>query len=271
MELVTTFASASAITALGNGQYGVEVSADWAIAGNPNGGYLLAMMADAVGSSLSDHRHPLAVSAHYLGAPSPGHARIDVEVLRTGRNASQARAVLWQGERRCVEALLTMGHLDASVPPTWTDLPPDPIAPVAKCFRLPAKTPDGVEVTIMNHVLIHADPADLGWALGKPNGAALIRGWVELPADEAFTPASLLYAADSLPPATLSLGSVGWVPTFELTVYIRAIPVPGPVQVSQRAHLIDAGRVEETCTVWDSAGRLVAQATQLAGVRMKTD
>jgi hypothetical protein len=38
--------------------------------------------------------------------------------------------------------------------------------------------------------------------------------------------------------------------------------------VLQRAQLIDAQRVDEACFVWDSAGRLVAQSTQLAGIRL---
>jgi hypothetical protein len=58
------------------------------------------------------------------------------------------------------------------------------------------------------------------------------------------------------------------VPTLELSVYVRALPAPGPVQVLQRAQLIDAQRVDETCFVWDSTGRLVAQGTQLAGIRL---
>jgi hypothetical protein len=40
------------------------------------------------------------------------------------------------------------------------------------------------------------------------------------------------------------------------------------VQVLQTASLIDAQRVDETCWVWDSTGRLVAQGTQLAGIRL---
>jgi hypothetical protein len=38
--------------------------------------------------------------------------------------------------------------------------------------------------------------------------------------------------------------------------------------VLQRAHLMDAQRVDEACFVWDETGRLVAQGTQLAGVRL---
>ena len=76
------------------------------------------------------------------------------------------------------------------------------------------------------------------------------------------------HPVDAFPPATFDIEFTGWVPTLELTVYVRALPAPGPVRVMQRANLIDAGRVDETCWVWDSTGRLVAQGTQLAGIRM---
>jgi hypothetical protein len=38
--------------------------------------------------------------------------------------------------------------------------------------------------------------------------------------------------------------------------------------VLQRAQLIEAGRGDEACFVWDRTGRLVAQGTQLAGIRL---
>jgi hypothetical protein len=58
------------------------------------------------------------------------------------------------------------------------------------------------------------------------------------------------------------------VPTLELTVYVRALPRPGPVRVLHRAHLIEEQRVDESCYIWDREGRLVAQGRQLAGVRL---
>ena len=73
---------------------------------------------------------------------------------------------------------------------------------------------------------------------------------------------------DAFPPATFDIEFAGWVPTLELTAYVRALPAPGPVQIVQRAQLIEAGRVDEVCYVWDSAGRLVAHGTQLAGIRL---
>ncbi len=54
--------------------------------------------------------------------------------------------------------------------------------------------------------------------------------------------------------------------TFELTVYVRALPAPGPVRVLQRAQLIAGRQFDEACFIWDSEGTLVVQSTQLAGI-----
>jgi hypothetical protein len=40
------------------------------------------------------------------------------------------------------------------------------------------------------------------------------------------------------------------------------------VRVVQKAQVIEGQKVDEACFVWDSAGRLVAQGTQLAGIRL---
>jgi hypothetical protein len=57
------------------------------------------------------------------------------------------------------------------------------------------------------------------------------------------------------------------VPTLSISAYVRALPAPGPVRVLHRAQLIDDDRVDEICFVWDATGRMVAQSTQLAGIR----
>ena len=82
---------------------------------------------------------------------------------------------------------------------------------------------------------------------------------------------SLLFFLDALPPATFEVVMSGWVPTLSLTAYVRARPAPGPLRIRQVAHAIDDGRVDETCEVWDVSGRLVGQATQLAGIRLPID
>jgi hypothetical protein len=120
----------------------------------------------------------------------------------------------------------------------------------------------------MDQVEVRLEPESAGFAHGRPSGRGELRGWLSLPGGEAFTPESLLYAVDSYPPATLDIESTSWVPTLELTVYVRALPAPGPVRVLQRAQLIDAQRVDEACFIWDRTGRLVAEGTQLAAIRL---
>jgi hypothetical protein len=82
-------------------------------------------------------------------------------------------------------------------------------------------------------------------------------------------PYAVLVALDILPPATFDLGLTGsWVPTMELTAYLRALPADGPLRVRQRARLVADSRVDEDCQVWDSTGALVGSATQLAALRL---
>lgn len=263
-----TFSNVSWIDRTGPGRYEMSVSPEWTIGGKPNGGYVLAALARAA-TEESPHDHVLAASAHYLHAPDPGPAAIETEVLRTGRSASQVRTRLTQDGKPCVEALTTIGTLDADTKPYWTEgLPTPEVRDRASAIRLPSTTPTGLAVTIMDHVDLRIDREDASFGAGKPTGAGELNGWLELPGGENFDPLSLLYAVDSFPPATLDIELAGWVPTLELTAYVRALPAPGPVRVQQKAQLIDAQKVDEACFVWDSTGRLVAQATQLAAIRL---
>jgi hypothetical protein len=125
-----------------------------------------------------------------------------------------------------------------------------------------------MRVAIMEQVEVRLEPASSGFTSGQPSGRGELRGWLALPGGEAFDPTSLLFAVDAFPPATFDIEFAGWVPTLELTVYVRALPAPGPVRVLQRAQLIDGQRVDESCFIWDRNGRLVAQGSQLAGIRL---
>jgi hypothetical protein len=73
---------------------------------------------------------------------------------------------------------------------------------------------------------------------------------------------------DSVPPISYDLGLPGWVPTIQLTAYIRRLPAPGPLRVRMHATDVSADRMDETAYAWDSKDRLVAQATQIAAVRI---
>jgi acyl-coenzyme A thioesterase PaaI-like protein len=261
------FAQVTAIVPDGPGRYSAEVDGRWTIGGKPNGGYLLAIMARAalVESGFAD---PLAASAHYLAPPDPGPAGLQAEVLRTGRSAGQVRVRLAQGDRPCVEALFTVGRLDPEAEPFWAGGLPALVPAEDEPVPLRGRSPAGLEVALMDEVALVLDRSTAGFTLGKPAGRGELWGSLALAVESGFDPVSLLFAVDALPPATFDLEPAGWVPTLELTAYLRAVPADGPVRVLQKAQLVDGRRVDEACFVWDRTGRLVAQATQLAAIRL---
>jgi len=251
-----------------------DVDPEWTIGSHPNGGYLLAMLARAAVASAAAveglaHPHPLTASAHYLSAPVAGPAEIRAEVLRRGKRMSQVRSRLLQDGAARVEAVFTLGRLDPNAEPWWDDVPvPADTTPEARCSRSMSTGPGGIDLPIMSHVDMRLDPAVTGFAVGEPRGRGEVRGFVRFADGRPPDPLSLLLAVDILPPATFDLGTTGWVPTFELTAYVRRVPAPGPLLVRHRARLVESDIVDEACDVWDSRGRVVAQATQLAGVRV---
>jgi Acyl-CoA thioesterase C-terminal domain/Acyl-CoA thioesterase N-terminal domain len=246
--------------------FDASVDPEWTIGGKPNGGYLLALLGRAA-AMVGGQPHPLGASAHYLRPPEPGPAVVEAETLRAGRTISQVRAALVQDGRRCVEALLTLGRLEPDTEPYWQhELLATGATPADSCD--PFLPPAELDVAIMRQVEIRLEPATSRFRDREPTRRGELRGWLALPGDESFDPCSLLFAVDAFPPATFDIEMSGWVPTLELTAYVRALPAPGPVRILQRAQLVEGRRVDEACFVWDRDGRLVAQGTQLAAVRL---
>ena len=257
----------------GHAVYDVAIDPGWVIGDKPNGGYLLAAMGRAAVAAAAtiegpDHPHPVAASATYVASPTPGPARVEVEILRRGRRMSQARARLVRDGAPFVEVTFTLGRLDPATEPWWNDAPPPAIPPPDACIAASGEAPGGIRLPIMERVDIRLDPATTGFRVGRPGGSGELRGWLTFRDGHTPDPISLLYVLDAFPPATFELAATGWVPTLALSAYVRGVPAPGPLLVRQRAVLVEADLVDEVCHVWDSRGRLVAQATQLAGIRV---
>jgi hypothetical protein len=146
-------------------------------------------------------------------------------------------------------------------------VPVPELPPEQDCLAAPASDPR-FTVPIFAEVEVRLDPATAGFALDRPAMAGEVRGYARM-APTPPDPYAVLVALDILPPATFDLGLTGsWVPTMELTAYLRALPADGPLRVRQRARLVADSRVDEDCQVWDSTGALVGSATQLAALRL---
>ena len=223
---------------------------------------MLGRAATAVGSQ----PHVIAASAYYVRAPRPGPVAIDAELLRRGRSTSHLAARMSQGDEVCVQALLITSRLDATGTPHWERSSARPSTGAFEdCPRLHSPMPDGTSVAMLDEVDMRLEPETRGFERGEPSGRGELRGWLALPGED-FDPAALLFAVDAFPPGTFDVDFAGPVPTLELTVYVRALPAPGPVRVLQRAELIDGQLMDESCYIWDARGRLVAKGRQLGGI-----
>ncbi|GII87501.1 hypothetical protein Ssi03_54910 [Sphaerisporangium siamense] len=267
------FAEATAVSARratpGGDEYEAAVDPQWSVGGRPHGGYLLAVLGRAAAASAGEaHPHLTSISASFLEPPAFGAVTVRVEPLREGRSLTHARARLLQDGRPRVEALLTLGTLTGE-DAWWSDAEPVALPAEQECLLTPPEAPGaGFPVPLMEVVEQRLDPAGLGFALGIPARRGVISGWQRLADGSAWDPLSLLVALDPVPPVSYDLGVPGWAPTVQFTAYIRRLPAPGPLRVSMRALDLTGERLDETAHAWDDKGRLVAHATQLAGVRV---
>ena len=268
-----------AVTAAADGHYAADLDGGWVVGGGVNGGYLLAVIGNAVRTRLheSGHVDPFSVSAHYLSASVPGPAVVETEVVRAGGRFSTVAATLVQhvdGVRvPRISALATYGDLDAAhdadtdaaAAALHLALPAPELPPREVCVRSSDAPEDFKKVApLLDRFGTLLDPATAMWAIGKPSRKGLIQGWFELADHRPLDPLALLMVVDALPPVTFDLGTPGWAPTLELTAHVRAKPAPGWAIVRHYTRTVAGGLFEEDCEVWDSTGRLVAQSRQLA-------
>jgi acyl-CoA thioesterase len=239
----------------------------WSVGDKPHGGYLLAETAKA--ALAATHPHPLALSAHYLSAPTTDEpASVIVEQLRAGRSTTSSQLQLRQAGRVCLTAVLTAGRLDAQAEPFWSAHTPVELPAPEECLRLSPQRPDGVLVRPMEQLDVRIDPAVAGFATGEPGRDGAMRGWLRRADGTPTTLLDLLVYADALPPVTMGLGVGGWAPTVELTFLLRGLPAPGWIRAEHHSVLMAGGWMDQDCSLWDSRGQLVAQARQLAAYRL---
>jgi hypothetical protein len=267
------------VSALTDGAFAAELDPGWVVGGGVNGGYLLAVIGNAVRTLLLDTGHvdPFSVSAHYLSASVAGPATVETQVVRTGGRFSTVAATLVQdvdGVRvPRISALATYGDLDsahdvrtdAAADALHLALPVPDLPPREQCL-LSSDAPEDIKkmAPLLARFATLLDPTTAMWAIGKPSRKGLIQGWFALADHRPLDPIALLMVVDALPPVTFDLGMPGWAPTLELTAHVRARPAPGWAVVRHYTRTVAGGLFEEDCEVWDSTGRLVAQGRQLA-------
>jgi acyl-CoA thioesterase len=260
--------SAASVEALGEGRYRAELPATFSIMEHPHGGFLQCVVASATLAEASTqgsaHLHVSALTTNFVNAPALGPVELTVQVRKMGRSVCFASVVMTQEGLVTLESLVTLGTLRDESPIRYQSATPFELPPVGAS----PDYPESVGFGIRHAIDFQLDPATTGWWAGQRSARGEVRGWLRLKGERAWDPWSLLFAADALPPATLLLGSSGWVPTLQLTTYVRRIPRSDWLRARQWVVSIADGLVDERCEIFDDEGQLVCVASQLAMVRL---
>jgi len=249
-------------TPLGNGLYDTPIEDRWDINGNANGGYLLALVVNAMRAEC-DRAHPVSATMHYLSPAPAGPAQTRCEVVKAGRRLATVTGSLERDGKSLVKCIGTFGDIDAVQQPIHVTATPPVLPPFDEC---PTRAPSTVvPMGLGTRLDMRLHPDDTGFSRNEPTGEALVRGYFAFADARPVDTLALLLAADAFPPVMFNLfGMQGWVPTIEFTVHIRAVPAPGPVACVFRSRVIQGGYWEEDGEMWDSTGTCVAMSRQLA-------
>src|SRR5690349_21223941 len=129
------FATATAVQPAGAGQWSASIHPGWDIAGNANGGYLLAVatraLADAVGRP-----DPVTATGHYLSPGQPGGVRITTQILKEGKRFATGTATMFADSRPLLAVLGTLGDLSQAQGPELVEGAPPDLPPPEQCVRL---------------------------------------------------------------------------------------------------------------------------------------
>lgn len=249
------------ITNLGNSRFAGTVSDNWSVNGNPNGGYLMAMIANAM-MRQSDKKATPILTANYLARCVPGEIEISVSQMARSRQFTRFESRLFQAGEEKVRVLGTFAaessecsvhRYEAGAP----DLPPAetcaPVKPMPK-------------YSLFQNLELLLDPACAGWMTGgKLAEKSLTRGYFRFTDGRPVDALALFLIIDAMPPAVMaSQGVTAWVPTIELSVNIRNLPATGRLKCSLRTRFITCGLLEADGEVWDEAGNLAAISRQIA-------
>jgi acyl-CoA thioesterase len=264
------FDRAIAVQRVADGRLAVDLDARWTAPAGLNGGYLAAVVLNAVTQAIGrPERLPRSITVQYLASPQPRSAVVEVTEERSGRTLTSASARLVQDGRTCLLALVVLSgdyptEVEFATPP-----PPMPAAddvpvldwgtdlfPIAQQFEYrPALGP----------VPLRDAPADV----------AVTGGWLRLrdgrPPD---APLLALYLDAWWPASFVRVSRPAAVPTIDLTVHFRAPAVAAaldpraPLMVRFASRTAKDGFVEEDGEVWAPDGTLLATSRQLAVARL---
>lgn len=245
------------------GTFKGNITDEWSINGNPNGGYLLAAMLSSM-KKCTDKTHAAIITANYISKTLISDAEIKVENISEGRFFNRLQAGLYQDGKEKIRAWGTFSE-ESDCPGEKRYESEEPaLAPLDKCITIPEMGP----YTLFRNMEVRLDPECAEWFSGKLSSVSVHKGWVRFKDERPHDITGLIIMADAFPPPVLSShGPVAWVPTIELSINIRKIPQSTWLKGFFRSRFITCGLVEEDGEMWDESGELVLISRQISQFR----
>ncbi len=248
---------------IGPASYTGIVSDNWSVNGVPDGGYLTAILANAMMQNSHKSATPI-ITANFLRRCAPGAIDVQIEKMAVSRQFDRFQASLHQGGEEKIRAFGTFAIENHACGVESCEVQPLEIENREKCIPVP----EVPRYTIFRNMDIRLDPTSAGWMSGHLADRSECKGWIRFSDERSFDALSILLIADSFPPAVLSKqGMVAWVPTIEYSVSIRNMPSSVWLKCIFRTRFITCGLLEEDGVIWDQNDTLVAISRQIAQYR----
>lgn len=244
--------------------YTGNLSANWLINGIANGGYIMAVIANAM-LSLSDMDCTPILTANYIAPCYPGGTEVKLEEISRSSRLSRMQASLFQEGNEKIRAWGTFAGKTGGASLNRYESGPPGVAALDDCIVVP----DMPSHSLLTNLDMRLDPSSAGWLRGELTERSEQKGWVSFRDKRPHDILSVFLIADAFPPPVfVSHGLLAWVPTIELSVNIRNIPVSDWLKFSLRSRFFTGNLVEEDGEVWDEENNLVAISRQIALVRI---
>jgi hypothetical protein len=248
---------------LASGKFKASVTANWSINNNPNGGYLMALLANAMMHDAVKTATPI-ITANFLSRTEPGEAEIHLERMAQSTHFDRFQASLVQDGKERIRSLGTFAKENSDVAERHYEKGEPEIARLDDCVIIP-EIPN---YSLFSWMDVRLDPSCAGWMTGSVAEKSEIRGWIRFKEERPFDSLSIFLIIDSFPPPVLaSHGIVAWVPSIEFSVNIRNVPKTKWLKGVFRTCFVDSGILEEDGEIWDGNGGLVAISRQIAQFR----
>jgi len=248
---------------LGPGMFKASVTANWSINNNPNGGYLMAILANAMMQGAAKTATPI-ITASFLSRTEPGEAEIHLERIAQSTHFDRFQASLVQDGKERIRSLGTFAKENSDGAERHYEKSEPEIAPLDDCVIIP-EIPN---YSLFSWMDVRLDPSCAGWMTGTVVERSEIRGWIRFREERSFDTLSIFLIIDSFPPPILaSHGIVAWVPSIELSVNVRNLPKTKWLKGIFRTCFVENGILEEDGEIWDGNGGLVAISRQIAQFR----